>query len=175
MTFLSNDIISLRAVEPEDLDLFYKWENDPRLWDCTPTISPFSRELLRSYISEYVADIYAAKQLRMMIVLNSNDETIGTLDITDFDPINRRAAIGVLIDRPYEGNGYGRLAVELAGEYASKRIGMHQLWATVAVDNVASIALFSAAGYKRYGRLRSWVRRGRTYADACIMQHLFDD
>ena len=50
---------------------------------------------------------------------------------------------------------------------------MHQLAAVVAVDNAPSIALFKSCGFKSTGRLRSWIRRGRTYADALIFQRLF--
>ena len=173
MVFLSDDIITLRAVEPADLDLFYKWENDTALWDMAPTIAPFSRELLRAYIESYVADIYADKQLRLMVTLTASGITIGTVDITDFDPINRRAAIGILIDDAYRGHGYGLRAVNLACSYCEQRVGMHQLWASVAADNEPSLRLFTSAGFRRYGRLRSWIRRGRTYADAYTMQKLF--
>lgn len=30
---LSNDRVRLRALEPEDLGLLYRWENDPELWE----------------------------------------------------------------------------------------------------------------------------------------------
>ena len=58
-------------------------------------------------------------------------------------------------------------------DYASTTLGMHQLAAVVAVDNAPSIALFKSCGFKSTGRLRSWIRRGRTYADALIFQRLF--
>ena len=32
-SFLSNDRIYLRAVEPEDMDVMYEMENDPSMWD----------------------------------------------------------------------------------------------------------------------------------------------
>ena len=50
---------------------------------------------------------------------------------------------------------------------------MHQLAAVVSVDNAASRALFDAAGYRTAGRLRSWVRRGRSYIDVLLYQRLF--
>lgn len=174
MIFLSDDYVALRAVETSDLDIFYIWENDTELWDCTPTIAPFSREVLRRYIENYSADIYADKQLRLMVVDKATGATVGTVDLTDFDPVNRRAGIGVLIDKRYARRGLGFHAVSLAAEYARVRIGMHQLWALIAADNEASLRLFAKAGFKRYGRLRSWIRRGRTYCDAYIMQQLFE-
>ena len=34
-SFLANERIYLRAVEPEDLDLMYEMENDPSMWDIS--------------------------------------------------------------------------------------------------------------------------------------------
>ena len=34
-SFLNNDRIYLRAVEPEDLDIMYEMENDPSMWDIS--------------------------------------------------------------------------------------------------------------------------------------------
>lgn len=174
-TFLQNDTIILRAVEPEDLEMFFKWENDTDLWACGPAIAPFSRQNIRNYIAGYSADIYAERQLRMMVTLRDSNVTVGTVDITDFDPLNRRAAVGVLIDRPFRRNGYGLSSLELTADYAYGRLGLHQLWATVAASNIPSQKLFAKAGFSRYGRLRSWLRTGRNYSDAFIMQKLFSD
>ena len=52
---------------------------------------------------------------------------------------------------------------------------MHQLAAQIACDNEASRRLFDRCGFKPCGMLRSWLRRGRHYADAIIVQRLFPD
>ena len=35
--------VVLRALEPEDLDLLYGIENNPEVWDVSPTNVPYSR------------------------------------------------------------------------------------------------------------------------------------
>lgn len=171
---LEDDMLRLRALEPEDLDLLYKWENDTELWEAGSGIAPFSKKILWDYIENYSPDIYAAKQLRLMIVLKSTDEAVGTLDLYDFDPDNRRAGIGILIDRAHSGKGYGSRALNLAVVYARRFIEMHQLWAVVAIDNGASLSVFRKSGFRICGRLRSWLRRCSTYVDAYVLQHLAD-
>ena len=47
MNYLTGKQIELRAVEPEDLDALYRWENDSSLWIYGSTVSPFSRYLLK--------------------------------------------------------------------------------------------------------------------------------
>ena len=34
-SFLMNERIYLRAVEPEDMDIMYEMENDPSMWDIS--------------------------------------------------------------------------------------------------------------------------------------------
>ena len=41
MQILENNTIRLRALEPTDLQLLYKWENDSSIWEVSHTIKPF--------------------------------------------------------------------------------------------------------------------------------------
>jgi diamine N-acetyltransferase len=173
MPLLKDDIITLRALEPTDLDALYKWENDTTLWEVGSSISPYSRKQLWEYINNYDGDIFSAHQLRMMIINNATDEVIGTIDIYDFDATNRRAAIGVLIDHDQARKGYGTAAVNLILNYASSALGLHQVYVYVPIDNKPSIKLFRKCGFKSAGCLRSWLCRRGTYADVTVMQHLF--
>ena len=49
-SFLTNERIYLRAVEPEDLDIMYEMENDPSMWDISSFTVPYSRFVLKQYI-----------------------------------------------------------------------------------------------------------------------------
>ena len=67
-SFLMNERIYLRAVEPEDLDIMYEMENDPAMWDISNFTVPYSRYVLRQYIECSQCDVFSDKQLRLMIV-----------------------------------------------------------------------------------------------------------
>ena len=82
MALLENEMIRLRALEPEDLELLYRWENNPDLWELGNTMSPYSRYILKEYIRESHRDIFDTRQLRLMIELRSTGAAIGTVDIT---------------------------------------------------------------------------------------------
>ena len=41
MELLSNETVSLRAPEPEDLELLYHWENNPEWWGLGNTLAPY--------------------------------------------------------------------------------------------------------------------------------------
>ena len=101
---LSNDIVTLRALEPTDLDILYRWENDTSLWVVSDTVAPYSREALWHYLQEYTGDIYAQRQLRLIIAMTENDHPVGTVDFLNFDPLNNRAELGLFIEKGTSGS-----------------------------------------------------------------------
>lgn len=131
-----------------------------------------SRYQVWEYIKNYQADPFSTRELRMMINA-SHYAVVGHIDMFDFDPVNRRAGVGIYIDESRRRQGYAKEALEMFEAYVIRTLGMHQLWAYVAIDNDASKALFTGAGFKPAGRLRSWLRRKTEYADALIFQKLF--
>lgn len=167
---LSDGIISLRALEPIDVDTLYQWENDPSLWSVGVTLAPYSRKQLWDYVNNYDSDIYSAKQLRLMITLNENNKTIGTLDLCDFDAANSRCGVGILISSEFQRHGYGLRTLELTTRYCRETYSLHQLFSTVAADNIPSRRLFEKAGYRISGRFRSWLRKADSYTDAYLYQ-----
>ena len=161
----------LRALEPIDVDTLYSWENNPAVWGVGSTLAPYSRKQLWDYIDSYDGDIYSAKQLRLMIDLPGG-ETIGTVDLYDFDAANSRCAVGILIAPPYRRQGYGRAALDALADYCRTRLSLHQLYCIAGADNIASRTLFERVGYTISGRLRSWLRSANTYTDAYIYQKM---
>lgn len=170
---LSNEQITLRALEPTDLDTLYRWENDTTLWAVSDTAAPYSRETLWHYLEGYTGDIYAQRQLRLMITLSADGTPVGTIDFLNFDPLNNRAELGLFIDGNYRGQGLGRKALDLLTAYARDHIGLRQLYVFIALDNEVCLKLFEDYGYSRVGVLKSWVKRGSTYRDVALLQMLF--
>lgn len=170
MNYLTGKQIELRAVEPEDLDALYRWENDSSLWIYGSTVSPFSRYLLKQYIESYTADITRDKQLRLIIMRKESLQVIGAIDCFDYDITNRKAAIGLLIDPDHKRQGFGRDALETFIEYAFRFLHLHQLYVHIPVCNTASIALFRTCGFHESTRLKDWIRLPQGYTDALIFQ-----
>ena len=167
-----DDKIYLRALEPTDLDDLYKWENDTTLWDVGNSISPYSRHQLWEYLQNYDGDIYKSHQLRLMIVETESDRNIGTLDFYDFDPFNNRGAIGILISSEFQNKGYGKRALSLTLQYATEYLGLHQCVAIIPHDNVKSIKLFQSVGFEITGRFKDWLRIGKEYKEAFMLQFI---
>lgn len=167
-------MITLRAPEMADVDSIFLWENDPGFNESLPQSAPLSRYQVWEYIQNYKADPFSTRELRMIIFDEALDKAVGHIDMFDFDPVNRRAGIGIFIDESRRREGYAKEALEMFEAYVIRTLGMHQLWAYIALDNEASKGLFTKAGFKPAGRLRSWLRRKTVYQDALFFQKLFE-
>jgi len=168
---LKNSNIYLRAVEPEDLEILYNWENITALWLHGNTLAPYSKLVLRQYINDALEmDIFQSRQLRLMVCLTSDDTTIGTVDLYDIDAHNGRAGIGILIDEAHRQKGYAFESLLLMNEYAFDFLHLHQLYAYISIGNTKSVSLFEKAGYGHVGVLKDWVQRSEDYEDVRLMQ-----
>ena len=141
MNYLTGKQIELRAVEPEDIDLLYRWENNASLWKYGCTIAPFSRYLLKQYIEHYSADIARDNQLRLIVVKKEDRQPIGIIDCFDYDATHRRAAIGILIDPLCTRQGFGRDALETFMRYAFEVLFLHAARRLYRCPAVAKILL----------------------------------
>ncbi len=171
-SFFTGESVRLRAMEPEDLDLMYAIENDPELWDVSNFSVPYSKYVLKEYIANSQYDMFADKQLRMMVVRKADDEVVGTVDITDFAPLHLRGEVGIGILRGHRGRGYGKEALELFCGYLFGFLRLHQLTAHIALDNEQSLGLFKACGFSVCGVLKEWWRVKGTFKDVALLQRL---
>ena len=166
--------IRLRAPEPEDLELLYTWENDQNIWQVSNTLVPFSRHILKKYLDNAHLDIYQAKQLRLMIdrgIGDDRQETVGAIDLFDFDPFHLRAGVGILIYNDKNKNqGLATAALKELISYAFSSLQLHQLYCNVASDNQASIRVFRKVGFEIVGTKKEWLKRPDGYTDEVLMQ-----
>ena len=165
-------MVKLRKIEPSDLPFLYQWENDAAVWADGANHNPLSQQDLRDYIASTTGDIYKDGQLRLVIQSLSEADfeqsglsslspqdglTIGCIDLFDFDPRNRRAALGMYIAPEYRGNGVGREALKQLESYAFDFLHLRCLYAVIATNNQACSALYEHACYKPSSVLPAWT------------------
>jgi len=163
----------LRALEPSDVELLYNWENDRSIWKLSNTIAPFSRFILEQYASNSHQDIYTAKQLRLMIDVNydaSNYKTVGCIDLFDFDPVNMRAGVGIIIEKSNRGKGYASLALKNLIDYAFAVLNLHQIYCNITVENNLSLELFKKANFEIAGLKKQWIKDKDAWLDEYLLQ-----
>lgn len=148
-------MIRLRKIEPTDIPYLYQWENDARMWADSDTHNPLSQTDLREYVASSTGDIYRDGQLRLMI--DEDGSTMGCIDLFDFDPRNRKAAIGMYIAPHARGRGIGTKAVKLIEEYAFGFLKLRMLYAIIATKNTACSTIYKKEGYEPSSILKAWT------------------
>jgi len=165
--------IKLRALEPSDVQLLFEWENDLSIWHLSNTIAPFSKFDLEQYILNSDKDIYSSKQMRLMIdkkISNSKFQTIGNIDIFDFDPLNKRAGIGILIIEKERNKGLASEALDLLLKYGFETLNLHQFFCNISKENEVSIKLFKKKNFQIIGIKKDWNYRNGKYSDEYLLQ-----
>jgi len=163
--------IRLRALEPEDLELLYDWENNDTNWVISNTVSPFSKYTLKKYLENSHKSVYETGQLRLMIDHIPDNNTIGTIDVFDFDPFHKRAGLGILIaDDKYKRKGYGTMALTCLIGYCFKTLQLHQLYCNILENNGASIDLFKKQGFVQAGLKKDWIKTSEGYLSEYLFQ-----
>ena len=168
MITLKGEHIYLRALDRDDLDFIHQIENDEELWELSQTITPYSRYVLEQYLENSHRDIYEVKQLRL-VICNQSEESIGMIDLFDFDFKNKRAGVGILVKDIFQRQkGYGKEALQLLTNYAKNRLNLHQLYCNIIENNTASLKLFQSenfeiVGLKKIGRMKKVSLKMNTY------------
>jgi len=174
---MNGNNVKLRALEPEDVDILYQWENDHTIWHLSNTMTPLSRFHLEQYVLSAGQDIFATKQLRMMIDLVQSQEglrTIGSVDLFEFEPAHRRAGVGILIHKDFRGKGFASEALGLLVDYTRDTLQLHQLFASIATDNKDSIRLFENKGFRLIGIKKDWNRIKNRWCDENLYQLILE-
>jgi len=164
--------VFLRAPEPRDVNTLYEWENDPGIWHISNTLVPYSRFDIEQYVMTAGLDIFNTKQLRLMIDLKKANENlpIGAIDLFDFDPIHKRAGLGILILEKYRGKGLASEALEVFIDYAFNTLQLHQLYCNISSKNLVSQALFKKHGFKTIGLKKDWLSVPKGWVDEYLLQ-----
>ena len=167
--FISDGNISIRIAEPEDATQIYLWENDRSLWRVSETISPTSQFQIEQFLLGN-GDLLANRQQRLMICLKDIDRPIGSIDLFDYDPVNSRIGIGILIESEYRGKGHATAALQLCLDYLYNNLMVHQVHCLVDVSNTESLGLFSKLGFTEGGRRKDWIKTPKGYLDVVFYQ-----
>ncbi|MEE9408997.1 MAG: GNAT family N-acetyltransferase [Polaribacter sp.] len=162
--------ITLRALEPDDLDFLYNIENNESFWEISHTQTPFSKYILKQYLENAHLDIFEAKQLRLVIEEKLTKKQVGMIDLFDFNPQHKRAGVGILIHPDFQSNGFATEALSLLINYTFTHLDLHQLYANITSDNSKSISLFTKHQFEKVGVKKDWILSKGKFKNEILFQ-----
>ncbi len=167
---MKGDKIILRALEPEDLNFLYLIENDVENWSISETKIPFSKYLLHEYLKNTGEDITKSGQLRLVVQDTETKDSLGLIDLFDFDAINRRCGVGIIITN--RNSGAGTEALSLLTEYCKSILNLHQLYCDIQSENQDSIRFFENNGFVKAGVKKDWSLKSNVFTDVFFYQKI---
>ncbi len=167
---LKGSKVTLRAMEPSDIEVLFAWENDVDNWQISNTHAPFSRHILEQFVNSE-NDIFSNKQLRLMIEENESSLTVGAVDLFEFDPLHLKAGVGILIaEHEFRGKGLAKESLQLLIEYAFDIINLHQLFCHIEIKNTRSLELFQGLGFEITGTKKDWSMNNGEWENQYFLQ-----
>ncbi len=169
-----NNRIYLRALEPDDYKVTVNWRQDEEIKNMVGGPKYFvSSEKEKEWVKNCIFD---NTRLVLGICLKESGKLIGTVNIQEFDWINRSCHVPILIgDKTEWSKGYATEARMLALKFAFEERGMERVWATIMDTNAASVKMHEKCGYKKEGVQRHAVYKDGAFHDLIMMSILKDE
>jgi diamine N-acetyltransferase len=147
---LEGRLVILQPLNAEDVtDEYIGWFNDPETFRYLGTKFGQTRSSIRKYIEQL-----SAPNILCRILEKSSSIHIGNISLHEFDPINRRMELGIVIGVPEaRGKGFGREACGLMAAFGFDHLNLHKITAGTVVDNVGMTRVFESLGFKIEGTL----------------------
>ena len=165
-----NKVVSLRDPNPSDLSYLLNLENKISNQTYSDYPKHYSKEEIENFISK-PQDIFTNFQYRYMIVVNNI--TVGCIDLFDFDLVNSRVGLGIIIDENNRKKGIAFRAIDQIKSIISKEYLVNQIYAEVLADNYSSNRLFKKLRFVKSGCKKRWFRKEKEYVDLNIYQYFF--
>jgi len=104
------------------------------------------------------------------------DTLVGACNITHVERgATQSARIGYWIGEKYTGQGFAQASVQAVTHFCFHRLVLHRVDAAVQCDNLASIKVLQASGYKYEGTARSLLNINGVWRDHDIYARLIGD
>ncbi len=169
---LKSKHISLRSVEPTDVNFLVAIENNTANWKVSGTLIPFSKNTMTDY-AQSVHDIGLQQQFRFIIEETSANTPVGTIDLFEYDAINRRCGVGILILEQFTQQGFAKESLNLIIAYAKDVLNLKQIYCNIQADNKISISLFEKIGFVKTGIRKDWYLHQQEWIDEHNFQLIF--
>jgi len=133
--------LDVRLPEPKDLELLWRWANDPDV--RRNSFSP--EEISLESHTKWFRQIIASPSSRIYIIELAGNP-VGQVR---YDGVSiTEAEIDVSIDARHRGNGFGSLALGLTTELGRAALNVERVVGIVMKSNAVSCAAFRKAGFK---------------------------
>ena len=137
---MSAPSLRLRDARPSDVELLFRWANDPLVRSMSFSSAPIPWEGHQFWFAAKLAD-------PACLLFLAEDESDTPVALVRFDVEGERAVISVSVAPEARGRGLGAHAIHLGTVEARARARVGEVLAYIKPENEASIRAFRSAGF----------------------------
>ena len=168
---LETQRLILRRFEQSDLEFIFKHFKDSFVSKYLYDNEPPKNETEAQEILDWCIDLNS-NHIRWCILHKEDSNPIGTIGFHRYDSQNNSAEIGYDLSEAYTQKGYMTEALNCIIKYGSKDLLIHRMYASVAINNIASNKLLESNDFQLEGILRDqYLFRGKYY-DHNLWSHI---
>ena len=165
---IKGKIVTLKAIEQEDLLLLNKWGNDPEIqywlggWHFPTNMDD---------IKKWQSNLSIMSLNQRFSIHTVELGLIGTANLVEIDWKNKNAFHGMLLgDKDIRGKGYAVDTVMAVMKYAFEELGLQRLNGSMIEYNIASLKMYlGKCGWKEEGIQRNFYFRKNKFWDKIIV------
>lgn len=162
--FIEGENICFLPQNSEHINLYVKWENDPKVRKYAREIVPSRVEDLKRWFEPPEGRV--SDFIGFEIWHKKDKKSIGRMGLGDIDWINGWAYTFIKIgELDYWGQNIATEATELLIEYAFNELNLNKLCGRVAVDNIGSWTVAEKIGFECEGLEKHWLYIDGKYHD----------
>ena len=151
--FIKGDRIDLVSINFAHLDLYAKWENNPKVRKFLRNIVPSTKEDYKKHLESFQKDL--PNEISLEIFLTTEKIPIGICELSEIDWINQVSYVGILIGEPaYWGQNFCTEAIKLLCKYAFEELNLRKLKYVAFSPNTASLRCAEKAGFSHEATLK---------------------
>ena len=164
---LEGERVYLSPMNPEDIEIYTKWLNDPEILRYLNL-----RNSLISIVGEKeFLEKNANVEFCLSIVRSDNDELLGNISLKNIDYKNGFAELGIFIgDTNNLSKGYGSEAINLLTNYAFEELRLHTVYLTYFEENIRAQKAYTKCGFVECGRRHEALFYDGKYHDLVYME-----
>jgi RimJ/RimL family protein N-acetyltransferase len=171
------ELVRLRALEMEDLDIILKYFNNLELRQYLSTQWPMSRNTERQWLERATTmDPWKDGVLHLAIEDKKTNEFLGTVGIFDISKQHQKAELGIAIYNPdNHGKGYGTDTTKVMLWVAFHVLGLNTVYLLALDTNKRAHRAYEKAGFKYAGTYRQGAYVLGKFEDFQIMDITKDE
>ncbi|HHC7318801.1 GNAT family N-acetyltransferase [Vibrio cholerae] len=163
------NMVTLRALELDDVEHLNRWANLPELWNM---LGGWHFPYSRLNTEQWVRAINNNDQKNHVFAIQTDEHgLVGTANLVNIDWKNRNAFHGMMLgDKDTRGKGYAQDAVMALMRYAFDELGMRRLDGDMIAYNKMSINFYTKrCGWEIEGIKKDWFYRSGKFHDKVIV------